>query len=201
MAQNTEKPTGKQESKKQIVAAPKISKVDMTKAPVKKESTNVEEETKKTTETLKKPEVKKPTKKVKKTEVAVNAKSVPISTKYSMAICKFIKYKTIEQAINDLEAVIVKKKAVPMKGEIPHRKGRIMSGRFPKRASEHFIILLNSLAKNAINHEVEDPIIVEAIANLAQRPRGKFGAIKKKRSHITIVVKEKKQIKRKKSKK
>ena len=201
MAQNTEKPTGKQESKKQIVAAPKASKVDMTKAPVKKESANVEEETKKTSETAKKPDVKKPAKKVKKIEVAVNGKSVPISTKYSMAICKFIKYKTIEQATKDLEDVIVKKKAVPMKGEIPHRKGRIMSGRFPKRASEHFIILLNSLAKNAINHEEEEPIIVEALANLAQRPRGRFGAVKKKRSHITIVAKEKKQIKRKKSKK
>jgi ribosomal protein L22 len=197
MAQNTEKPANKNEIKKQVVKTPKPNKAELKSAPVKEEVKTTE--TKKKAPEVKKPAAKKPVKKNKKTEVAVNARSVPISRKYAMAICKFIKFKTIEQAIKDLEQVIAKKKAVPMKGEIPHRKGRIMSGRFPKRASENFIILLNSLRGNATNHEVEEPIISEAIANVAQRPHGRFGAIRKKKAHVTIIAKEKKQMKRKKS--
>ena len=124
-------------------------------------------------------------------EVAVNGKGVPVSMKYSVAICKFIKYKPIEKAIADLEQVVVLKKAVPMKGEIPHRKGKMMSGRFPKRASESFIMLLKSLLSNANNHDVEEPIISEAIANQGSRPYGKRG-VKRKRTHITIKCKSKK---------
>jgi len=62
----------------------------------------------------------------------------------------------------------------------------MMSGRFPKKASENFIMLLKSLKSNAANHELENPIIVEAYANIGNRPRGKFGKVRKKRSHVII---------------
>ena len=39
-------------------------------------------------------------------EAAVNARSLPISLKHSVAICKFIRGKKISQAISDLEKVI-----------------------------------------------------------------------------------------------
>jgi len=151
-------------------------------------------------EEKKKPIQKKPI--IKKNEVVVNGISLPISTKYSVAICKFIKGKKIDRAIEDLEQVIAKKKAVPMKGEIPHRKGKkMMSGRFPKKASENFIKLLRSLQANANNHNVDEPIVAEAVANLASRPFGRFGRIRKKRTHVKIVAREKKSIsKNKKSK-
>ena len=135
---------------------------------------------------------KQPIKKVKKEEVVINSKSVPISTKYSTSICKFIKGKRIGDAIRDLEEVTVLRKAVPMKGEIPHRKGKIMSGRFPKRAAKEFIVLLKGLAGNANNHEIDEPVITEAIANKASRPYGRFGRWQRKRTHITIKAREKK---------
>ena len=141
--------------------------------------------------TEKKKEIKKPVKKTVKEEVSVNVSGVPVSTKYAMAICKFIKHKPIEKAISDLEEVTKLKKAVPMKGEIPHRKGKIMSGRFPKRASEHFIVLLKSLLSNANNHDVEEPVISFAMANFGSRPYGRHG-IKRKRTHIVIRAKNKK---------
>jgi len=147
-------------------------------------------------EEKKKPEIKKEEKKTipksKKTFAVVNAFNLPISTKKSMAICKFIKKKKIGDAIRDLEQVITKKKAVPMKGEIPHRKGKIMSGGFPKKASEHFIKLLKSLSANSIVNELDEPFITEAIANIGARPRGRFGTIKRKRTHVKLVAKEKK---------
>lgn len=132
--------------------------------------------------------------KPKKTEVFVNAKNVPISTKHSMAICKFIKYKKIEDAMNDLEQVLKIKKAVPMKGEIPHRKGKGMSsgsGRFPVKSAKNFIVLLKSLSGNAAYNGIEEPIIIEAVANLGKRPYGRFGRVRKKRTHVKLVAKSK----------
>lgn len=133
--------------------------------------------------------VEKP--KQKKTETVVNSHSLPISTKHSVAVCKFIKNKKIENAMADLQEVINKKIAVPMKGEIPHRKGKIMSGRYPKNAAKHFIKLLKTLTANANVNGLNNPVISEAIANIAQRPRGKAGRVKRKRTHVKIVAKEK----------
>ena len=92
-----------------------------------------------------------------------------------------------------MEKVILLKKPVPMKGEIPHRKG-MMSGRYPKKTAEHFIKLLKSLSANASVNGLEKPIISEAIANLASRPYSKFGRVRKKRTHVKIIVKEKLKI-------
>ena len=138
-----------------------------------------------------KDEKKKTQEKRKKTEAIVMAKNIPISTKHSAAICKFIKNKKIDGAINDLEAVLKFKKVVPMRGEIPHRHGKgMMSGRFPKKASENFIKLLKSLKANSNYNGLEDPIIVEAVANIGERPFGRFGAVRKKRTHIKLVAKD-----------
>ena len=137
----------------------------------------------------KKTEEKKSTEKKKKSTAQVNGYNIPISTKVSIAICKFIKNKKTSQAISDLEKVRIGKKAVPMKGEIPHRKGKgMMSGRFPKKASEHFIKLLKSASANAISNNIENPVVIEAIANIGSRPHGRFGNIRRKRTHIKIVV-------------
>ena len=138
----------------------------------------------------KKQEVEKP----KKTEAVVNAKNLPISTKDSAAICKFIKNKKIGDAIIDLEQVVILRRAVPMKGEIPHKKGKgMMSGRFPKNSAQNFIKLLKSLSANATHNGLEEPIIVEAVANIGARPYGKFGWVRKKRTHIRLKASEKKK--------
>jgi large subunit ribosomal protein L22 len=145
-------------------------------------------------ETEKKPEEKKKTKpKVKKDIAVVNSHNLPISTKKSRDICKFIKGKKIEDAQAYLEEVVKGKKAIPMKGEIPHRKGKMMSGGFPKNAAKHFIVLLKSLAGNANVNEIDNPVITEAIANLASRPYARFGRWQRKRTHIKLVAKEKKK--------
>ena len=127
----------------------------------------------------------------KRTNAVINAFDIPISTKHSMAICRFIKRKKIQEAIKDLEQVAKIKKPVPMKGEIPHRKGEIMSGRFPQKAAGEFIVLLKSLASNSSYHGLENPVIVEAFANIGSRPFGRHG-IRRKRTNIKIVAKEKK---------
>jgi len=147
-------------------------------------------------------EKKKEVAKVKKDKAVINGRSVPISTKYAIEICRFIKYKSIDIAINNLEQVLAHKKAVPMKGEYGHKKGKRMAGgRYPKKATEYFIKLLKNLSANAVANDLEEPIIVEAISNQASRPMGRFGRWQRKRTHIKIVVRKKKKLKLKEKKK
>ena len=124
--------------------------------------------------------------KTKKTEAVVNAKDLPISTKHSIAICNMIRGKNIEVTIELLEKAEKMKIPVPMRGEIPHKKG-IMSGRYPIKALGHFIKTLKSLKANAIFHELEiEKYVIFCKANLASRPYRRFGKGKFKRTHLTV---------------
>ena len=116
--------------------------------------------------------------KKQKTKIEVNANSLRISTKQSMAISKFIKNKKIQEAISELQQVAKLKRAVPMKGEIPHRRGKIMSGRFPQKASQEFIKILKNASAVSANEGIENPILIEVISNKASRPYGRFGRIR-----------------------
>ncbi len=206
---NTEKPSGRAEQKKQAPVKTQKKAVE-NKAPVKteekKETKPVEEkiEDKKPNETKTEEKPAKPQKKVKKDLVVVNARSVPVSTKYAIAICRFIKNKTPDKAVEELEQVVVLKKSIPMRGEIPHRKGPSKagsgSGRFPQKAAKEFINLVKSLKSNAENHDLEEPVIVEAIANFAHRPWGRGGKLKK-RTHIALKAKSRNKLKKKTEKK
>jgi len=141
------------------------------------------------TEASKKIEIKK-IEKPKKTEAKIGTQSAPISTRHSVALCKFIKRKNIEKAIKELEEVVAKTRALPMKGEFAHRKGKgIMSGKYPQNSTKYFIGLLKSLQSNANANDIKNPVIVEAIANLAPRPLGRFGTYTRKRTHITLIAK------------
>ncbi len=182
------------EEKKKIEKIVKSKEDETPKIEEKKSEKNKTENTKEKKKEVKEETKKEPitkTPKIKKTEAFARGVNIPVSTKQAVAVCRFIKNKKIGDAIRDLEQVKTGRKAVPMKGEIPHRKGMMMSGRFPKKATEHFIILLKSLAANANVNELEEPIITEAIANFASRPYGRFGRTQKKRTHIKIIAKNK----------
>jgi large subunit ribosomal protein L22 len=194
---NTEKPTSKAEKKKIQPVAPKKTKIES--APVKKEEKKIEEgigEKTQTKETKEKKEEKKIKPKVKKEEARVYSKSLPVSTKVAVAICRFIKNKKVDDAIKKIEQVTLLKQAIPMKGEIPHRHGKIMSGRFPQRAAKEFLPILKSLKSNALEGEIEEPIICLAVANKASRPYAKKGRARKKRTHVLLVAKNKEKIKK-----
>lgn len=129
--------------------------------------------------------------KVKKYEAVVHGRALPISTKTGKYICKFIIGREIDKAMEELNKVIAFKKPVPYKGEIPHRKGKIMSGRYPQKASKYFINLLKALKGNAIANglELEKVRIAIASANVAARPM-KSRSREAKRTHITLKAKE-----------
>lgn len=136
-------------------------------------------------------EKKKPEKRVKKDFAVANAYSLPISTKDSMALCKFVKRKTIESAIKELEEVAKLKKPVPAKGEYSHKKGKgIMGAIYPKKAALAFVKMMKTLKGNANYNGIENPIIVEAVANMAAKPVGRFGRYQRKRTHLNFRVEE-----------
>ena len=186
MAEENKKPETEKKIEEKKPAQPEES-ADK-KSVVEKKPEAKPEEAKKE---VKKPEAKKP-EKPKKTEAVVNVDNLPISKKHSMAISSFIRKKKISDAISDLEEVLKLRKPVPMKGEIPHRKGKGMAaGRYPKKASEAFIKLLKSLSANANNLGIEEPVVAEAVANFGSRPYGRFGYVRKKRTHVKLVAKSK----------
>ncbi|MBS3071805.1 hypothetical protein J4408_02340 [Candidatus Pacearchaeota archaeon] len=130
--------------------------------------------------------------KIKKEEAVANGSNMPISKKHSMYICSFIKNKTIDGAIADLESVIKYKRAIPFKGEIPHRKGPgMMSGRYPISASKEFIALLKGLKGNinVNNMDLEKTRIAIATASWANRPQ-RSGGRRFKRTNVTLIAKE-----------
>ncbi|MFH1500701.1 MAG: uL22 family ribosomal protein [archaeon] len=142
---------------------------------------------------IEKKEEKKPKKKkeetIKKDEAIARGRDLKISTKHSIAICRFIKNKSPDQAIENLKKVVNKKLAVPMKGEIPHRKG-IERGRYPLRASQAFIKLISALSANSTVNGLESPTIKVATANQASKPSKRFGSMKFKRTHILLIARE-----------
>jgi len=138
-----------------------------------------------------KKEVSKEKPKIKKEFAVVRAPSVHMSKRHGMYICSFIKGKSVDKAISELDDVIILKRAIPFKGEIPHRKGNIMSGRYPVAAAKIFIPMLKNL-KGAIlfnGMDITKSKISSAYANFAPRPQRR-GGMKGKRAYITIEARE-----------
>ena len=154
-----------------------------------------EKKTEEKTEDKKESKDKKKKVEIKAKESAcVRGESLRISPKYAIATCRAIKHKTPEQAIEFLELVLLKKRAVKMTGkELGHQKSRgvhgMEAGVFPKNSSEAFIKLIKQLQANASVNQVDNPVIVTAIANNAPEPFRREGR-KGKRAHVYIEVKD-----------
>jgi large subunit ribosomal protein L22 len=132
------------------------------------------------------------------------ANELPISPKHAIEIARFIRQKRTDIAIADLEQVIAKKKAVPFKRfnrNVAHKRGLEGwdAGRYPKKASEAYIRLLESVKKNAeyIGLDAEKLEIIHASANRGRGQKGFFPramgrATPKRREtvNIEIIVRE-----------
>ena len=129
------------------------------------------------------------------------ATNMRISTKNSVEISRFIKGLAVDRAIEYLEDVVTKKKAVPFKRFIKdqaHRKGGMGPGRYPVNAAIEFIKLLKNVKNNAEQKgfEAERLVVDNAQANLCgssfHRGARSFGRRFSKSTNISITVKEKK---------
>jgi ribosomal protein L22 len=70
----------------------------------------------------------------------------------------------------------------------------MMSGRYPVNASKEFIVLLKQLKANANVNQIDEPVIVLAMANKATLPYKRDGK-RGKRAHVRIEVMDKTKLK------
>jgi ribosomal protein L22 len=168
--------------------------------PIKEEKKEIKQEHNEQTAEYKKPETKPITQpKIKKEYVIVQGKDLPLSYKTSGAVCRFVKNKNPQKAIELLELVIQKKIAVPFRGESAHKKNQrngYARAQYPEKTAGYFIKLLKSLIANAktSNMDTEKIIVTIAKANKASVPmrgtRMGFGRKRFKRAHIFLEARE-----------
>jgi large subunit ribosomal protein L22 len=127
-------------------------------------------------------------------------RDLSISTKFSVEICRLLRYRNLQKAKNLLVLALEKKRAIPFKRHIcdlGHKPG-MAAGRYPIKACEGIMEVLNSVEKNAVfkNMNPDNLKIIHICAQMASRPRhpGRHGGRKSKRSHIEIVVAEEKPV-------
>lgn len=193
-----EEKTKQQEKEKKVVDTKKEETTKKEKTTDKtEEKTTDKKETKDSKKETSKKEEKKDQKKEekkipKKDQAIAKGLNFRASMKNCSYICRFIKNKPIDKAIEDLEDVIKMKRAVPFRGEIPHRKGKgMMSGRYPVKAAGMFINLLKSLKGNVLVNQMDlDKTRIRiASASWAARPVRRGGR-KFKRTNVLLIAKE-----------
>ncbi len=139
----------------------------------------------------KKEKKEKKAKIVKKELAVARSNGLHISLKHAMYISRFIRGKTVDVAMADLRQVIAFKRAVPFKGEIPHRKGPMMSGRYPITAAGEFITTLRALRGNILVNglELDKAVITTSNPSWASRPMRR-GGTHGKRVNLLIEARE-----------
>ena len=121
--------------------------------------------------------------------------NLAISTKHSIEICNFLRYKPLSFAKAYLEDVAEMKKAIPFNRfnkDMGHKKG-MSAGRYPVKAAKLFLVLLNSAEANAQFKGLNTSglKITKILSNRASIPstggRSRTGT---KRTSLEIEVKE-----------
>ena len=132
----------------------------------------------------------------------VVGRSLSISAKQSVEICSFIKNKGVQEAKNILKKDIEKKQAGPFKRYNRDRghKTKIGPGRYPEKASEEILKLLDAVEANAQfkGLNTSNLIISHICSHKAQKSwhYGRKRRRKMKRTHLEIIVKEVKETKK-----
>lgn len=128
-------------------------------------------------------------------EAKLNVKNLPISTKQSIEICRFIRNMELQKAKFTLNNVVNMKQAVPYirhKMNIPHKAG-IASGRYPIKASFQILKLLESTEHNAIKEGMSKDLVIVHISadkGVRQWHGGRQRRRKTKSTNIKIILKE-----------
>lgn len=134
-------------------------------------------------------------------------RALPISTKTSKEVCRWIKGRDVAKAIVMLEDVTKMKRAVPYFSavkDIGHRKGDMRTGGFPQKAATHILDLVKSARHNAEHKGLNSKDLIIWHTSAQQGPHTMRGGRRyrtAKRTHVEIILKEeKKQAKKKEGK-
>lgn len=133
----------------------------------------------------------------KEHEAKAIGKDLSISTKDSIEISNFIRGKTLEKVRKQLLDVLEKKRAIPYKRfnmSRGHKPGKIAAGRYPIKATAHFLKLIDSVEANAHNKGLDTSslYLYHVVSNRSSTPwhYGRQRRRKMKRTNVEIRVKE-----------
>ncbi len=135
--------------------------------------------------------------------------NLPISTKHAIELCSFIKGKEVQKIKDTLNKVIQEKTVIKLKRfyhKRGHKKGHLGPGFYPKKASKHFLQLLQTLEGNAKNKGLNSDLlkIEKAITNSGSTSwhygRGHARGTRQKRTSVEIYASEKQKSKEEKPK-
>jgi large subunit ribosomal protein L22 len=129
--------------------------------------------------------------------VAVN---VPISTKTAVMMAAYLRGKSVERAKRDLEDVLTQKRALPFTrfSEGAGHKPGMGPGKYPKKTSEAFLELLNSVIANAQDKGFGSELKLVGVTahKAATSPRyGRHRGRSNKSTHVEMIVAEDKDAK------
>jgi len=132
-----------------------------------------------------------------KNMVKVCGRNMPISSKQSYEIANFIRGKQVDAVIKLLERVITQDRAVPyhrFNRDICHKAGGVGPGRYPKKASEHIILLLKNLKGQAQDKGLDTNKIFLVHAAMQRgaklRHYGRKGGLVRKNTNFELVARE-----------
>jgi large subunit ribosomal protein L22 len=134
-----------------------------------------------------------------------SGRELKVSHKAAREVCKAIKGRMLNDAKQYLRDVAAKKKSVPYtryNKKLPHRHGLVNSfcGRYPIKASEHILDVLNAAQSNAENKglDVDRLRIIHAAAyqgikqkRYLRRAQGRSSPKYDTTTHVEIVLDEK----------
>jgi len=131
--------------------------------------------------------------------------ALPISRKQSIMICKFVRNKSVQLAKKHLAEVIEKKRAVPFtrfNDDMGHKAG-MAAGRYPIKACQHILALLESAESNAQFKGLSTADLIITHISAQKGPDtwryGRHIRRQAKRTHIEIVLEERKKSKEEKA--
>lgn len=124
--------------------------------------------------------------------------SLSISTKQSIEIANHIRGRKVERAKTILQKAMELAEPIPYKrfnGDVGHRRGNIMAGRYPVKACTEILKLIKSAEANAeAKGLATDALIIKHICAHKGPNVGRFGrhrGRRAKRTHIEIILTEK----------
>ncbi|MBD3318615.1 50S ribosomal protein L22 [Candidatus Woesearchaeota archaeon] len=130
---------------------------------------------------------------------AAHGMFLPISMKAAVEICGYLRGKKLARAKTILENVIAEKQPIPytrFNGDVGHRKGNIAAGRYPIKACTEILTVVKSAEANAQFKGLlaKDLVLKQICAKQGgkQYRYGRHRGRRAKRTHIEVVVEEKK---------
>ena len=129
-------------------------------------------------------------------QARANGRGLGISTKSAIMVCAYLRKRKVSAARRILTAVIAKKEAIPFTrftNGVGHRVGIPAAGRYPIKACDAILKLIESAVANATDKGMTgELVIVELRANKANSPmrQGRQSRREAKRTHVHVVLEE-----------